>query len=134
MKKPKKKVKVKKTIGELIDRMYSVRQEIETISTEQIKPLMERKDKLEDIIIRRMQKDGTSSVKARKALAAIKKSTHYNVKNRAALDKYAKKNKALDLFTNAINQAAVKARMEAGIKIPGVEAFNRTSLSLTKRK
>jgi len=47
---------------------------------------------------------------------------------------WVKKTGAFEIFEKRISKGAFKERYEAGEKIPGVEAFEKMSLSLTKTK
>lgn len=126
--------KTKKPIGVLVDKLYDLRQEIERINAKELKPLQEKRIKLEQRIMDRMFADGTSSVRSKNALVSIKKTRHLSVKDRRRLENYIKKTGAFDLFTNHINSKAFFDRLDEGIVIPGIEVYNRSSLSLTQNR
>ncbi len=125
---------MKKPIGEEIDELYALEQKIKRIILKRIVPLKERVAKKEEAILKRLQKEKAPSVKGQQAIASIKKTQHANVKNRRLLEKYVAKNKAYDLFTNALSSKAYFDRVAEGEEIPGIEVYTRTSLSLVKRK
>ena len=119
-------------IGEAIDAAYDLEQRIRRLNAK-ASLLRKKQMDMEAVILKRLEKMGAPSCAGKKALAGLRVTRHANVKDRRKLDLYVKKYKAYDLFTNHINSKAYFDRLEEGEKVPGIEVFERRSLSLTKR-
>lgn len=68
------------------------------------------------------------------AVAFLRTVKFPTIKNRAKLDQYILKHKALDLLQNRITQKAYFDRLEDGDTVPGVEIFTRYGITVTKGK
>ena len=75
---------------------------------------------------------GTGAVKAGNAQAQMRYSVVPQIANEAAFLKWALLKANRDVLKVGVVADAYKARVTAGVKVPGIEPFNRSTLYITK--
>ncbi len=120
-------------LGLKVDEIYSLDQKIDTAEAA-VRRLKEQRGAMESHLLAMLRDQEVDSVKGRRGIAAIKTTRHPNIKNRSKLDKYIRSHDAFDLLQNRVSSKAYFERIEAGERIPGIEVFEKTSLSITKRR
>lgn len=118
-------------LGACVDKAYTLRQQRLEIEKKAEKVKAEE-SALKDHIIATFSKADIEGAKGKVASASISRSTKGNVKEWAEVYAYIDANDAWDLLERRLNNKAYRDRMEAGEKIPGIEAFDVVALSLTK--
>lgn len=92
-------------------------------------------DRLELEVLNSMTDAKVDSVRAAGiGTVSIKRTTVPTAKDWAAIDAYILKHKALDLLQRRIGVNAWRERVEAGEKVPGIEAYEKIDLAWTKAK
>ena len=120
-----------KTIGGCIDKLYKMKQRrIE--AQRKVDDAKELESLLEQHIMERLHKDKLDGGKGGVATAAVMRRTVARVSDWPTVFKWVKANDAFDLIQKRINDGAFRERLEAGVKVDGVEPFEVESLSLTK--
>lgn len=120
------------SLGKLIDRMYLIREKIREVE-KVIKELKRKKSRLEVRALRKFEKDDIDGCRGKLGQARINTTPFPSIKDRRKFDRYVRKHNAFDLFQNRINSKAYKARVEEGEEVPGVNVFERVSISIRKR-
>lgn len=106
------KLRTKRIAAETLEK--EAKRERELMSVEQIK------------LLRKLDSTGhTFSVGKRKLSIEIRESVHPSVSDRAKLNAYMIETESLDMMQSRLNSAAIKARWEDGIKVPGVAKFTK---------
>jgi hypothetical protein len=88
--------------------------------------------KLKDHLILELPKSDASGVTGTLARAQINSRRVPTVKDWDAFFAYVKANDAWELLARRVNDSAVAERWDNGETIPGVDAFNLVSVSITK--
>jgi len=120
------------TVGALIDKVYDADQIVKELER-QIGIHKRKRDALKEKLLAKLNQQVIESGAGKRARAHIVKRVHVNIKDRAKLEAYVKKNDALDLFQNRINMEAYKARIENGEKVPGTDTYEDISVTVTRR-
>lgn len=125
------KYKWPKSMGLCADKLYTIRQE--RLAQQKIVDALEAEEKaLKEHIINTLPKSETSGVAGKVARVTITSKNVPQVKDWDAFYKYVKKTGEFELMQKRLSDAAINERWEQGKKVPGVEAFNVTSVSLNK--
>jgi hypothetical protein len=124
-------MKLPKTLGETIDLLFTLREERKAIEA-QAKEVAEKERILEAHLMSNFDKAGLDGAKGRRATAAIKRTTVADVTDWEAYFKYISKTKSWDLVQKRASITALRERWADGKVVPGVEAKEIESLSLTK--
>lgn len=120
-------------LGGLIDEIYALEAKIDQASAV-VSTLKQKRDKLEDKLLRNFDKEELNGAQGKRAKARINKTRHPTLKDRKSFIKYVVAKRAWDLFQNRISSTAYFERLEAGENVPGVEVFTKIKVSVTKRK
>src|SRR5512142_3289627 len=125
----------KQTLGALIDALKTARDariERQHEMDEELKELKATEADLKHKIINAMESSGQTSSTGKIATSTIKTDLIPRASDWSSIHKYIKKNDAFDLFERRLNKAAVKARLDDGETVPGIEFYEDKDLSLTK--
>lgn len=122
----------KQTLGASIDQLWSLRKRIQDCEKE-ARELKAEFSQIETKLLRDFGDEGIDGSKGGKAVASIRTAKFPTIKNRAKLERFILKNRALDLFQNRLSSKAYFDRLENGEDVPGVEVFERVGISLRKR-
>lgn len=119
-------------IGQRIDEMFKLEVEI-TKAEVALKKLKDQRAALEARMLLKFEAEDLDGTKGRLAIANVKTARFPTIKQRNKFDKYVERTGSLHLFQNRIMSKAYFEMLEEGERIPGVEIFKRTSISITKR-
>jgi hypothetical protein len=125
-------MKFPKTLGQCIDKLYTLRQERKEIERK-AEAVKEKESALERHIIESFSKTDLDGARGTVAVAGLSQATVPTVKDWDALYKYVKKHNAFDLLQKRVSATAYRERLDVKEVVPGVEPFITTKLSLTKR-
>lgn len=125
--------KIPKTIGGAIDLMFKVRDARKALASK-AEAEKQQEALIEAAIFERFGKSELEGARGKLAQASIKRTDVFNIDDFDAIWEYAKKNDAPDLFRRQLVNEAVRERLAAGKKIPGMSTFTKVGLHLTKRK
>jgi hypothetical protein len=119
------------TLGGLIDRLYELKQDKAELNR-QIKHLDTTQTELEAQVLIKLQELGINSGKSLIASATISTSIIPIVQDWEAFYNYIKETDSLFLLERRPALTAYRDLAAAGEKIPGVESFTKTTISLRK--
>lgn len=119
-------------IGLRIDEMFKLEAEISKAELA-LKKLKQRRAEMEERMLIKFESEDIDGSRGKLALANVKKARFPTIKQRNKFDKYVERTGSLHLFQNRIMSKAYFEMLEEGERIPGVEIFERTSISITKR-
>ena len=119
-------------LGDLIDQRAALYAEIKTAEKE-LNAKKERLDGYDDAILEMLDESGQTSGGGRNASMSIKESTVFSSKDWEATYEYIKANDAFHLLNRALNMAACRELFERNGSIPGVEPFNKRSLTFKSK-
>ena len=134
MKLPKKVVSSKtrpRVLGELIDELYSLRQERLGVEA-QAKAIKESEKKLEDRLLKDFDRAELSKAAGKLATVTVTPKVVPNVVDWDKLYAYIMKNKAFELLHRRVNEGAWSERREHGEDVPGTESFTALKVSVHK--
>lgn len=121
----------RKTPGELIDALYSMREERLALG-KRLDDMKRDEDSLRRHIVDLLKKNGLDGARGKLASASIMRNTVVNMRDWAAYAAFVFKKRDSSLLWQRANQSAVKERLERGEKIPGIELSDVEDLSLSK--
>lgn len=121
-----------KSIGAQIDQLKKKDDEIDAAEGK-VKKLRQQRAKLESTLLKSFDKDDIDGAKGKHGVASIKRRSFPSIKQRKKFLRYVIKNRAWDLFQNRISSTAYFDRLEEGESIPGVNVFEKISVSIRKR-
>lgn len=121
-----------KSLGQQIDALYDVDQEIHRIHKE-LTEVKQKRAKLETRLLKNFDKKKVDGCRTSKAVSSIKKTDFPSIGDRKKFFKYVAKAKAFDLLQSRIASRAYFDRLEEGEEVPGVKVFTRISVSIRKR-
>lgn len=127
------KKKSSKTLGERIDEVFEKDQEIDELEAD-LRELKKQREVLETELLTAMVQDEVEQSRGKRANATIRKTVYPSIADRQKFQKWVYKNKAIELLQNRISVTAYNERKEAGIIVPGTKEFEKTWVSITKRK
>lgn len=125
--------KEKKTVGQLIDEVFDYDQQVDELEA-QIRELKKLRTELEMKLLRKLTQAEIESARGKRAQGAIKVTSYPSIKDRLKFQKFVLKHKAFDLYQNRISSPAYFDRKKEGIIVPGVEVYDKTFVSITKRR
>ena len=125
-------MKIPKTLGACVDLAYTLRAERLEIE-KKVNEMKAQEKELEEHIFQTFAKSDIDKAGGSVATAAITRTVVPNVTDWDTFYKYIIKTKSLDLLERRPSRSAYRERLDAGEAVPGVEAFERIGLSLTKR-
>jgi hypothetical protein len=124
-------VKVPKTLGAQIDKLYALR--TERLAVERKAEGMKADEALiREVILGHLARERAVKASGRAATASAITKVVGRVEDWARVWAYAKEHDAMDLYPRRLNNKAWLDRLEAGEKIGGVERELVIELSLTK--
>ena len=126
-----KKLKIPKSLAVCADTLYTTREE-RLLLQKQVDDLKDFETLLRDHLIANLPKGEASGIAGQIARVSIVTKENARVVDWDEVYKYISKNKAWELMTRRINDAAVKERWEAGEEIKGIEHNHFATVSLNK--
>jgi hypothetical protein len=123
--------KIPKTMGACADLLYSLREDRLALEKE-ADAISKNESLLRDHIINSLPKDDSTGTRGKIAQVTISTKVKPSPRDWSLIWKFIIKNKAYDLLQRRCNEAAVAARWEEGIEIPGMDKYNAVTVSCTK--
>lgn len=125
------KYKWPKSMGLCADKLYELRQA--RLTQQKIVDALEAEEKaLKEHIINTLPKSETSGVAGKVARVTVVSKDVPQVKDWDLFYKHVKKTGEFELMQRRLSDSAINERWDSGKKVPGVEAFKVTSISLNK--
>jgi hypothetical protein len=126
-----KEFKAPKNVAQAADRLFTARNERLKVQ-HSVTPLKEEEKHLTEYIINTLPKSDASGVAGKLARVSVTSKDMPTVKDWAKLFKFVAKNNAWHLLGKTINSEAVQEMLDKKKKVPGIELFKTTSVSLNK--
>lgn len=120
------------TLGERIAAMRKLDVDIAKLEAE-VRELKADRKLLEGRLLTKFEGEDIEGTKVRGLTVVVNKTQYPQIKNRGAVNAYILKTKNPDILQNRIMSKMYFDMLEEGDKIPGIEVFKRTSISITKR-
>lgn len=117
--------------GELVDNMYALRTEKETLIS-QANKIAETIEKMEVEVLARMDKEGVTMTRGKNAQVILTESEVPKVADWDDFYKYILENEAVHLLQRRIAVPAARETIESGDEIAGVSIFTKRQISLRK--
>ena len=118
-------------LGELIDEVHAAR--AKRLEAQQaVDEMKSHEEKLKKEIIALLKDAAAEGATGSTANARITKKVVPTVKDWAALYQYIQSTQAWDMLDKRCNAAAFRARLDDGVEVPGVEAYEVEDLSITR--
>ena len=124
-------LKIPKTEGAIVDRLYAVRAK-RLLQQKVVDLLHEEEVALQNAIIELLPAKNLTGIVGKTAKAVVKTESIPQVKDWDLFYKYVHKNKAYDLLQKRLTIGAAKERQDDGVALPGVVNFINKKISLTK--
>ena len=124
-------IKYPKTIGECIDTLYTMRAQ-RLDADKAVQAMKKAEADLEEHILKQFDKAAINGARGKVATGGIMRKTVYSIEDWPAFIAYVAKKKAWDMLYKQAGQLAVRERIDNGEEVPGIEAFEKVSLSLNK--
>lgn len=120
-----------RTPGSLIDLVFVLREQRALIEA-RAELIKADEDRIKEHLIQRMTKSELRALSGKLAKCSLTESEVANAKDWDAINAFIEKEDAWDLRNKALNQAALRARREAGVEVPGVEWFKNVKINVRK--
>lgn len=121
-----------KTLGKLADARYRLREKRLALSRK-VDELKAQEQELEGEIFSALKASEVTSATGSVATVSVTESEVPTLEDFDAFFAYAKRKPNQDLLPQRVSTTAWRARHAAGKTVPGVKAFKRVSLSITKK-
>lgn len=122
---------VPKTVAAAADMLYAIREERLDMEY-QVSLLAKKEAQVKEFLINHLPKQEATGVRGHTAQVTIERKDVPTAENWALVWKYVKSHNATDLLQHRLNDKAVRARWEHGVKIPGVKKFTTVTVHCTK--
>ncbi len=129
--KAKRKLKPPATLGDCIDRLYTLREE-KLEYAHKAEDAQAQFTALQEHVLKKYKRSGLEGARGAKATVSITHKTVGRIEDREKLQAFVKKLGAWDLLTYQVNNKAYRGRLEEKKTVPGVVPLEITSLSVTK--
>jgi len=119
------------TLGNQIDTLYALKQTKAELARKERtigEQIREHETKLQE----ELKNLGISKASGEKATIRVSSLNTPSVKDWDALYEYIRENDAFYLLQRSVNGAPYRELIDAGVEVPGVETFSKTSISTTK--
>ncbi len=124
-------IKLPRTLAACADRIYALKA-LKAAAQAKVDAIDEERKALEAHLIANLPKSDALGVSGKHARVTIVSKPVPQAEDWLKIQAYIKKNGAFDLLQRRLNDAAVRERWEAGKTIPGIVAFEKTTLSINK--
>lgn len=131
MAKAEKTFKFPKRLGTCADKLYELRQK-RLDAQKVVDALAAEESALKTHIINTLPKSDASGVAGKLARVTVVSKDIPQVKDWKKFYAYVKRHSAFELMQRRLSNKAIEERLEDGKKIPGVEIFHATTVSLNK--
>lgn len=116
-------------IGPTIDKMNDLRERKRELEA-QVKTVEDEYAALEELLMAKMDAEGTNKAAGKKASVSISESVVGNVTDWDAFNEFARKKNFMHLYQRRLSDPAIRELFEKGTKIPGCEPFTKRRLNL----
>lgn len=123
--------KFPKAIGACADKIYELKEK-KREAQKVVDAIAAEESALREHIINTLPKSESQGVAGKKARVTVVTKVVPQVKDWEEFYKYVKRTGSFDLMQRRLSDKAVMDRLENGKKLPGVEIFNATTLSINK--
>lgn len=127
-----KEIKLPKTLGACVDRLFAIRAERSQINVVDTK-LDEERKAIEKRLIDELPASNADGITGKMARATVISKRVGTISDPAKLKAYIKKTGAFELISMRLSQEAVTERWEAKKQVPGVKGLTVKKISLTKK-
>lgn len=124
-------VKYPKTVGQCIDSMYAMREQRLNLQ-KQVELMKKEEAAIEAHILNQFSKAEIRGAKGTTATGSVTAKTVYSIADWPTFIGWVAKHKAWDILYKQAGQTALRERFDNGQEVPGIEAFEKIGLSLTK--
>lgn len=125
------KLKAPRTLGACADRLYELKA-LKAQANKAVAAIEAEESFLKEHLINKLPKDDASGVAGRVARVTVMTKLVPSITDFPKLLAFALKTKAYDLVQHRANGAAIQARWDAKVQVPGVDAFRAVTVSLNK--
>ena len=119
------------TIGELIDKLYLLRQQ-RLLVEKDVEALKAEESALQTFLIEELKEQKLEFAAGSKARFGVKQAKEPTVKNWDKLYDFIYGDKAWAVLQRRVSSATWKEYLDSGILLPGTEKFEVTKVSITK--
>lgn len=134
-------MKLPRTLGACADRLLAIREEVAKLKAvldrapeaKKLAKLAEEAAALDTHLIDNLPKSDAEGIVGKRAKAVVKVSRIPTVKDWDLVYKHVLKTKDFSLLHRAVSIPAIRERWEAKQTVPGVDVFNKVSVSVTAR-
>lgn len=120
-----------KTPGSLVDLVFALREQRKLIEA-RAELIKEDEKRIEEHLIQRLTKQELRALSGKLAKCSLSETDIAQAEDWDKVNEYIETHDAWDLRNKALNQAALRARKEAGEVVPGISWFKRISISIRK--
>lgn len=123
-------------LGERIDEIYRLEQKIRGLEANHALKVAALKSLVAartDEVLAGFSEEEIAGATGKLATAERRRSAVPSLKDWAVFTAWVKKTGSFDLLERRVAKTAWRDRLDAGVKVPGVETFNRVYLSVRKR-
>lgn len=120
-----------KTPGSLVDLVFTLREQRKLIEA-RAELIHEDERRIEEHLIQRLTKQELRALSGKLAKCSLSETDIAQAEDWDKVNEYIETHDAWDLRNKALNQAALRARKEAGEAVPGISWFKRISISIRK--
>lgn len=124
--------KAKKALGVTIDKLHDFDTKIRVVERD-LKELKQKRFKAERKLLHEMQDAKLEKAAGQHAQGSITKRRIPTIKTPLKFQRYVMKHNAFDLYQNRVASKAYFARIEEGEAVPGIDIFEKVSVSIRKR-
>ena len=124
---------IEPTLEELISESCRLKNEHE-IAKAKATELYKEREEVNALIFNKLEEQGTSTCSTDAGRATISTSLKPKYTDRRAAFEFIKENDAIELLPNTISSPAYKEYVDAGIDIPGVEAYEKRDVRVYRKR
>lgn len=120
-----------KTPGSLIDLVFSLREHRKLLET-RAGMIKEDERRITEHLIQRMTKHELNALSGKRAKCSISRTSVASAEDWDVVNDWIQKTGSWDIRNKALNQAALRARLDDGVEIPGLKWFQQVKLNVRK--
>lgn len=120
-------------VGELIDARFNLREKRKEVEVK-VKEIKKKEAYLDELISLKLKDQGLKRGEGKLATAKVTTKSHPTIKDYDALTKFALRRKDFTIFQRRLNEGRIEELKNElpKHKVPGIEFFDKTTLSITK--
>jgi hypothetical protein len=125
-------MKLPKTLGACVDMIYKMR-ETRLAAQKIVDEQKHLEETLKNHILTNFNRQDVDKASGKLATCAVTRRTVGDIEDWDTFTDFIKKTNSFDLLQKRINDTAYRLRLDDSVEVPGVEAREVVSLSITKR-